>query len=118
MQVIDHLHRRERQAAHEASLIDQFERRTRQCLRLEPRRGAFIGPALSSPRQEQNQMMTMAKGRPMPTAPPITIAIAKSKPAIACQDIYTTPLEGKLSPPKDDRSIAIEAGQVRIREPA
>ena len=44
-------------------------------------------------------MMTMAKGPPMPTAPPITIAIAKSKPAIACQDIYTTPLEGKLSPP-------------------
>jgi uncharacterized Fe-S cluster-containing radical SAM superfamily enzyme len=32
-------------------------------------------------------MMTTAKGRPMPTAPPITIAIAKSKPAIACQDI-------------------------------
>ena len=45
-------------------------------------------------------MMTMAKGPPMPTAPPITIAIAKSKPAIACQDIYTTPLEGKLSPPR------------------
>jgi hypothetical protein len=47
MQVIDHLHRRERQAAHEASLIDQFERRTRQCLRLEPRRGAVVSPALS-----------------------------------------------------------------------
>jgi hypothetical protein len=53
-------------------------------------------------------MMTMAKGTPMPTAPPTTIAIAKSKPAIACQDIYTTPLEG----------IAIEAGQVRIGEAA
>jgi len=63
-------------------------------------------------------MMTMAKGTPMPAAPPITIAIAKSKPAIACQDIYTTPLEGKLSPPKDGRSIAIEAGQVRIGEAA
>jgi hypothetical protein len=32
-------------------------------------------------------MITNAKGTPMPTAPPITIAIAKSKPAIACQDI-------------------------------
>ena len=31
--------------------------------------------------------MTTANGRPMPTAPPITIAIARSKPAIACQDI-------------------------------
>jgi hypothetical protein len=50
MQVIDHLHRRERQAAHEASLIDQFERRTMQCLRLEPRRGAVVSPALSANR--------------------------------------------------------------------
>jgi hypothetical protein len=35
--------------------------------------------------------MTMTKGRPMPTAPPITIATAKSKPAIACQDITQLP---------------------------
>jgi hypothetical protein len=42
---------------------------------------AFFADENSSPRQEQNQMMTMAKGTPMSTAPPITIAIAKSKPA-------------------------------------
>jgi hypothetical protein len=30
-------------------------------------------------RQEQNQMITNAKGTPIPTAPPITMAIAKSR---------------------------------------
>jgi hypothetical protein len=44
MQVIDHLHRRERQAAHEAGLIDLWAGRGSTAL--EPRRGAFIGPAL------------------------------------------------------------------------
>jgi hypothetical protein len=35
-------------------------------------------------------MITNAKGRPILTAPPITMAIAKSKPASACHD--TPPL--------------------------
>jgi hypothetical protein len=35
-------------------------------------------------------MITNAKGRPILTAPPITMAIAKSKPASACHD--TSPL--------------------------
>ena len=38
-------------------------------------------------RQEQSHMITNVKGRPIPTAPPIAMAIAKSKPASACHDM-------------------------------
>jgi hypothetical protein len=39
------------------------------------------------PHHEQSQMITNASGRPIPTAPPITIANAKSKPVAACHDM-------------------------------
>jgi len=44
-------------------------------------------------------MMTKAKGTPIPTAPLIIIAIAKSKPTPACHDIGAvelTPLDRTL----------------------
>jgi hypothetical protein len=37
-------------------------------------------------------MITNAKGTPIPTAPPITIAIAKSKPTPACHHMVAAPL--------------------------
>ena len=45
-------------------------------------------------------MMTMAKGTPMPTAPPITIAIAKSKPAMPAKTFTLLPWKEsfRLSP--------------------
>jgi hypothetical protein len=80
-------------------------------------RGASVSIAIISdwPHHEQSQMITNAKGRPIPIAPPITMAIAKSKPANACHDMVAAPfVEPSLR--KHDRSVAIEAGQIRMGE--
>ena len=52
-------------------------------------RAASVPLAIISdrPHHEQSQMITNASGRPIPTAPPITIANAKSKPVAACHDM-------------------------------
>jgi hypothetical protein len=50
-------------------------------------RPRFLIGRLATRDQEQSQTITNAKGRPIPTALPITIAIAKTKPTPACHDM-------------------------------